>query len=115
VSAGPPPAETPVLHRPPAPPEVWAPHHSGPPHPDRENPLRPCLGTPIPHITGYKPFQRGKESSSFLKKRTKKLLFMMAYAAGENRDSDIKVYCFFSSEKKALPNGVHHWQLRHSS
>jgi hypothetical protein len=24
----------------------------------------------------------------------------MAYAAGENRDSDIKVFCFFSSEKK---------------
>jgi len=26
----------------------------------------------------------------------------MTYAAGKNRDSDAKVVCFFSSEKKAL-------------
>ena len=26
----------------------------------------------------------------------------MACVAGENRDSDIKVFCFFSSEKKAF-------------
>jgi hypothetical protein len=25
-----------------------------------------------------------------------------AYVAGENRDSDLKVICFFSSEKKSL-------------
>ncbi len=43
-----------------------------------------------------------KASSSFLKKRTKKLLFITAYAAGWNRDSDTKVFCFFSSEKKIL-------------
>jgi hypothetical protein len=27
---------------------------------------------------------------------------MMLHAAGEDRDSDIKVFCFFSSEKKTF-------------
>jgi hypothetical protein len=35
-----------------------------------------------------------------LKKRTKKLS-LLARASGEARDSDAKVFCFFSSEKKA--------------
>jgi hypothetical protein len=26
----------------------------------------------------------------------------LARASGENRDSDVKVFCFFSSEKKAF-------------
>jgi hypothetical protein len=37
-----------------------------------------------------------------LKKRTKKTFAFLACAAGESRDSDIKVFCFFSPEKKAL-------------
>jgi hypothetical protein len=28
----------------------------------------------------------------------------LLYAAGESRDSDVKVFCFFSSEKKAFIN-----------
>jgi hypothetical protein len=31
----------------------------------------------------------------------------LAYVAGETRDSDLKVCCFFSSEKKTLPQFVH--------
>jgi len=27
---------------------------------------------------------------------------LSAYVAGENRDSEIKVFCFFSSEKKVF-------------
>jgi hypothetical protein len=40
-----------------------------------------------------------EESSSFLKKRTKKLLRIITPAAEENRDSETKVFWFFSSEK----------------
>jgi hypothetical protein len=31
-----------------------------------------------------------------------KTFVYMAHADGENRDSNIKVFCFFSSEKKAF-------------
>jgi hypothetical protein len=37
----------------------------------------------------------------FFEKRTKKLLFLSTRRR-INRDSDIKVFCFFSSEKKAF-------------
>jgi len=48
-----------------------------------------------------------KESSSFLKKRTKRLLsFRLSHDRGHGLDlsasEDIKVFCFFSSEKKTL-------------
>ena len=43
-------------------------------------------------------------SGSFLKKRTKKLLFRWARAAGNAATAEPKVFCFFSSEKKALPS-----------
>jgi len=36
----------------------------------------------------------------FFEKKNQKTLASFARAAGENRDSDIKVFCFFSSEKK---------------
>jgi hypothetical protein len=42
-----------------------------------------------------------KERGSFLKKRTKKLL-PIAYRCRRVRDSQSKVFCFFSSEKKIL-------------
>jgi hypothetical protein len=42
-----------------------------------------------------------EKSRSFLKKRTKKLS-SVAYVAGEDRDSNPKVFCFFSSEKKTF-------------
>jgi hypothetical protein len=42
-----------------------------------------------------------KESSSFLKKEPKNFCFLLR-AAGENRDSELKVFCFFSSEKKTF-------------
>jgi hypothetical protein len=32
-----------------------------------------------------------------------KTFYDMAYADGRSRDSQIKVFCFFSSEKKAFP------------
>jgi hypothetical protein len=38
----------------------------------------------------------------FFEKKNQKTFMILAYAAGENRDSDIKVFCFFSSEKKAF-------------
>jgi len=38
----------------------------------------------------------------FFEKKNQKTFVYMAYAAGENRDSDVKVFCFFSSEKKAF-------------
>jgi hypothetical protein len=43
-----------------------------------------------------------KASGSFLEKKNQKTFTSSAHAAGENRDSDPKVFCFFSSEKKAL-------------
>jgi len=36
----------------------------------------------------------------FFEKKNQKTFVVMAYATGENRDSDVKVFCFFSSEKK---------------
>jgi hypothetical protein len=47
------------------------------------------------------PAESLKEEGSFLKKRTKKLL-PVADAAGSVRDSQLKVFCFFSSEKKTF-------------
>jgi hypothetical protein len=51
-----------------------------------------CLGSPGTHK---------EERSSFLKKRTKKLL-SMGLAAHQKSDKEIKVFCFFFSKKKAL-------------
>jgi arginyl-tRNA synthetase len=53
------------------------------------------------------PYCRSKEECSFLKKRTKRLLLLrLQHDRGHGRDryagSGIKVFCFFSSEKKAL-------------
>jgi hypothetical protein len=45
-------------------------------------------------VTGRKQF--------FFEKKNQKTFIIMAYAAGWNRDSDIKVFCFFSSEKKTF-------------
>jgi len=42
-----------------------------------------------------------KEGCSFLKKRTKKLL-ILGIRCRRLRDSQSKVFCFFSSEKKAF-------------
>jgi len=42
-----------------------------------------------------------KEGCSFLKKRTKKLLFVGARLSGSARQG-INVFCFFFSKKKAL-------------
>jgi hypothetical protein len=36
----------------------------------------------------------------FFEKKNQKTFVIMAYAAGENCDSETKVFCFFSSEKK---------------
>jgi hypothetical protein len=36
----------------------------------------------------------------FFEKKNQKTFVIMAYAAGKNRDSETKVFCFFSSEKK---------------
>jgi len=38
----------------------------------------------------------------FFEKKNQKTFMSLAYAAGMARDSDAKVFCFFSSEKKAL-------------
>jgi hypothetical protein len=38
----------------------------------------------------------------FFEKKNQKTFVSWACAAGENRDSGIKVFCFFSSEKKTL-------------
>jgi hypothetical protein len=36
----------------------------------------------------------------FFEKKNQKTFISLAYVAGENRDSESKVFCFFSSEKK---------------
>jgi hypothetical protein len=50
---------------------------------------------------------RREGSGSFLKKRTKKLLFIAARAvpavAGRGQGQVAKVFCFFFSKKKPLP------------
>jgi hypothetical protein len=38
----------------------------------------------------------------FFEKKNQKTFVFWVHAAGESRDSDKKVFCFFSSEKKAL-------------
>jgi hypothetical protein len=38
----------------------------------------------------------------FFEKKNQKTFVIMACAAGKNRDSETKVFCFFSSEKKIL-------------
>jgi len=45
----------------------------------------------------------GKGSSSFLKKRTKKLLFPWAELPERPKPKGPKVFCFFFSKKKTLP------------
>jgi hypothetical protein len=42
----------------------------------------------------------GKRKQFFFEKKNQKLLFFQVHVARQNRDSDIKVFCFFSSEKK---------------
>jgi hypothetical protein len=44
--------------------------------------------------------EKSKASSSFSKKRTKKLLTPLSRRSGESRDSRIKAFCFFFSKKK---------------
>jgi len=41
----------------------------------------------------------------FFEKKNQKTFASLAHAAGENRDSETKVFCFFSSEKKAFLRG----------
>ena len=55
------------------------------------------MTTAVPALT-----LRKQASGSFLKKRTKKLLFPWARAGGNSATAGPKVFCFFSSEKKAL-------------
>jgi hypothetical protein len=45
--------------------------------------------------------RKGKQF--FFEKKNQKTFVIVACAAGENRDSDLRVLCFFSSEKQALP------------
>jgi hypothetical protein len=42
-------------------------------------------------------------SSSFLKKRTKKLFFIWLSLSGRAEAKQAEVFCFFFSKKKALP------------
>jgi len=46
--------------------------------------------------------QEKKRKQFFFEKKNQKTFVPWAYAAGENRDSDAKVFCFFSSEKKCF-------------
>jgi len=39
----------------------------------------------------------------FFEKKNQKTFVITAPVAGENRDSDVKVFCFFFSKKKFLP------------
>jgi hypothetical protein len=50
-----------------------------------------------------------KASSSFLKKEPKTFV-IIARVSGQNRDSEIKVFCFFSSEKKAFLPACNEYQ-----
>ncbi len=38
----------------------------------------------------------------FFEKKNQKTFMVYVHAAGESCDSDVKVFCFFSSEKKTL-------------
>ena len=51
----------------------------------------------------FEVYAHEKDKQFFFEKKNQKTFVIMACAAGENRDSDIKVFCFFSSEKKILP------------
>jgi hypothetical protein len=44
----------------------------------------------------------GERKQFFFEKKNQKTFIPMARAAGMVRDNDIKVFCFFSSEKKAF-------------
>jgi hypothetical protein len=47
--------------------------------------------------------REGKSKKQFfLEKKNQETLVIVACAAGQNRDSDVKVFCFFSSEKKSF-------------
>ena len=54
-----------------------------------------------PYTYGGRRLLRPKERPSFLKKRSKKLLFLKTCALTENRQ-DAKVFWFFFSKKNAL-------------
>jgi len=43
---------------------------------------------------------RKKGKQFFFEKKNQKTFMIVTHAAGKNRDSDVKVFCFFSSEKK---------------
>jgi hypothetical protein len=57
-------------------------------------------GSGMPVLLRWRPEREGKQF--FFEKKNQKTFVYMAHAAGKNRDSDIKVFCFFSSEKKTL-------------
>jgi hypothetical protein len=43
-----------------------------------------------------------EEKQFFFEKKNQKTFASLVHAAGKNRESDTKVFCFFSSEKKAF-------------
>jgi hypothetical protein len=43
-----------------------------------------------------------REKQFFFEKKNQKTFAIMAYAAGEDRNSDVKVFCLFSLEKKTF-------------
>jgi hypothetical protein len=45
-----------------------------------------------------------EEKQFFFEKKNQKTFASWARASGKNRDSDTKVFCFISSEKKNLPS-----------
>jgi hypothetical protein len=49
-------------------------------------------------------WQRSKQF--FFEKKNQKTFMALADAAGENPDHDVKVFCFFSSEKKTFLPGI---------
>jgi hypothetical protein len=49
----------------------------------------------------------GKQESSFLKKRSKKLLHSGYSLSREAAARQIKVFCFFFSKKKSFPSLAH--------
>jgi hypothetical protein len=44
----------------------------------------------------------GREGKQFFFEKSQENFVVMAYAAGDDRDSDVNVFCFFSLEKMAL-------------
>jgi hypothetical protein len=66
---------------------------------------------PIPPGLATEPFpcewNRSAEGKQFFfEKKNQKTFALVAYASGDIRDSEIKVFCVFSSEKKALLHRV---------